>query len=153
MKILGIRCSNTDFAYVIIEGMKNTPEIVTCDLIDYPKGYKEHLLFHWFHQEITEILKAHTPDALVVKAAETMVRRSNPLETRIRMEGITLMTAGEAGLAAAHRKVKSTIAKDLGLKGKGKYLETELDTSLVLSFDSYDTKRREAILAAWSCLE
>ena len=153
MGILAIRCSNTDFAYAIVDGTKDSPVLVHCDVTGYPKGYEEHSLFHWFHQEITDLLDTHSPDTLAVKAAETMVKRSGSLETRIRIEGIALMSAAEVGCASAHRKVKSTIAKDLGMKGKGKYLETKLDTSPIPDFDSYNTKQQEAILVGWSCLE
>jgi len=153
MKILAVRCSNTDFAYALIEGSKQSPTIVECDLTVYPKGYEEHSLFHWFHQEIIGLLGRYSPDTLAVKAAETMVKRSGSLETRIRIEGIALMSAAEVGCTSAHRKVKSTIAKDLGMKGKGKYLETKLDTSPIINFDSYNTKQQESILVGWSCLE
>ena len=100
-----------------------------------------------------ELITSHTPDGVAVKAAEPMVKRSGALETRIRVEGIALMSAAEAGCSLARRKVKSTIAKDLGMKGKGKYLETRLDTSPIIDFDSYNSKQQEAILVGWSCLE
>jgi len=153
MKILAVRCSNTDFAYAVIKGTQQSPTVVESTVTGYPKGYEEHALFHWFHQEIAGLLGKHSADAVAVKTAETMVKRSGSLETRIRVEGIALMSAAEAGCANAHRKVKSTIAKDLGMKGKGKYLETKLDTSAISGFDSYNTKQQEAILVGWSCLE
>ena len=153
MKILAVRCSNTDFAYAVIEGTQQSPTVAESAVTGYPKGYEEHALFHWFHQEIMGLLYHHSPDAVAVKTAETMVKRSGSLETRIRVEGIAIMSAAEAGCARACRKVKSTIAKDLGMKGKGKYLETQLDTSTVTDFDSYNTKQQEAILVGWSCLE
>ena len=153
MRVLAVRCSNTDFAHAIIEGTKSSPIVVESDVIGFPKGYDEHMLFHWFHQEILGLLNNHSPDSVAVKAAEPMVKRSGALETRIRVEGIALMSAAEVGCSAAHRKVKATIAKDLGMKGKGKYLDTKLDTSPVPNFDSYKTKQQEAILVGWSCLE
>lgn len=153
MKILAVRCSNTDFAHAVIEGTQDSPTIIESTVTGYPKGYEEQSLFHWFHQEILGLLNNHRPDAVAVKAAETMVKRSASLETRIRVEGIALMSAAEVGCVSSHRKVKSTIAKDLGMKGKGKYLETQLDTSPIADFDSYNTKQQEAILIGWSCLE
>jgi len=153
MKIIAVRCSNADFAYVVIEGTKESPIVVESDVTGFPKGYDEPALFHWFHQEIIGLIGKHTPTAVAVKSAEPMVKRSGSLETRIRVEGITLMSAAEAGCDTACRKVKSTIAKDLGMKGKGKYLETKLDTSRVADFDSYSSKQQEALLVGWSCLE
>lgn len=153
MKTIALRCSNSDFAYVVLDGNQDSPSIEHCAKIPFPKGYAEHSLLYWFYQEISEIVKSHSPDQLVVKAAESMVKRSNSLELRMRIEGIALMVAAEVGCSNAYRKVKSTIAKDLGMKGKGKYLETKLDTSIIPNFDSYKGKEQEAILAGWSCLE
>jgi hypothetical protein len=48
--------------------------------------------------------------------------------------------------------MSSTISKDLGLKGKGKYLKTKLDTSPIKDFENYAQKVQEAILVAWSCI-
>ncbi len=153
MRILAVRCSNTDFAYAVIEGSKQSPIVIDSNLTGFPKGYDEPALFHWFHQEIMGLIGKHHPAGVAVKAAESMVKRSGSLETRIRVEGIALMSAAEAGCDTARRKIKSTIAKDLGMKGKGKYLETKLDTSPIADFDSYNAKKQEAILVGWSCLE
>lgn len=153
MKVLALRCSNTDFAHVVIEGTRKAPAIVTSGATRFPKGYDEHEIFRWFHQEIADLLNSHRPDGLAVKAAESMVKRSAALEARLRVEGIALMSAAESGCQIAQRKVRSTIAKDLGLKGKSRYLETKLDTSPILDFDSYNSKIQEAILVGWSCLD
>ena len=53
-------------------------------------------------------------------------------------------------MSGIFRKVKSTIAKDLGLKGRGHYLQTELDTSVIPGFGSKSEKEKDAILAGWS---
>lgn len=153
MKVIALRCSNSDFTYAILEGTRTNPTIIASESISFPKGYEEFSLLYWFYQEIVGIISTHRPTTLVVKATEPMVRRSNNLESRIRIEGIALMAAAEAGCASACRKVKATIAKNLGMKGKSKCLETDLDTSLIFGFDSYKEKSQESILAGWSCLE
>jgi hypothetical protein len=153
MRIIGLRCSNNDFAYALIEGAKQSPAVTDVGATRFPKGYEEPAIFHWFHQEMVGLLKKYNPDGLAVKAAEPMVKRSAVLETRIRAEGIALMAAAEAGVGTIQRRVKSTIAKNLGMKGRGKYLETKLDTSPISDFDSYSPKQKEAILVGWSCLE
>jgi hypothetical protein len=153
MKILAVRCSNTDFAHALLEGTQDNPTLSCSGITAFPKGYDEHSLLYWFYQEIGGILTNYRPDGLAVKAAETMVKRSVVLELRIRIEGVALMAAAEAGCANVCRKVKSTIAKDLGMKGKAKYLETQLDTSAIADFDSLKVKEQEAVLAGWSCLE
>lgn len=153
MRILAIRCSNTDFACAIIEGTQEAPVLISCELTSFPKGYEEHSLLHWFYQEISGQLNGHNPDGLAVKTAESSVRRSNNLELRIRIEGVALMAAGESRCAHACRKVKSTISKDLGMKGKAKYLETQFDSSVLPEFEKLSTKQKEAVLVGWSCLD
>ncbi len=152
MKIVGIRCSNTDFAWAILEGTQDVPQLMSCRLTSYPKGYDEHFLLHWFYQEISGILSANTLDGIAIKGAETMVKRSSALELRIRIEGIALMAAAEVGCSLASRKVKPSIAKDLGMKGKAKYLETQFDSSAIAGFEDFKAKEQEAILVAWSSL-
>ncbi len=152
MKVLAVRCSNTDFAYAIVDGTLRRPNLLECNLTTYPNGYEEHSLLLWFHQEITELFDTHNPDQLAVKAPETNVIRSNALDLRIRIEGIALMSAAKVGCSQACRKVKSTMAKGLGIKGKARYLAT-FDTSAITDFNSFSTKEQEAILVGWSCLE
>lgn len=152
MKILSLRCSNSDFTYALISGGSQDPVVEEAETESYPKSIKENELFYWFYQEIKEILQRSNADVLAIKAAETTVKRSNALELRMRIEGVALMVSAELGFSEAYRKIKSTIAKDLGLKGKGKYLETQLDTSSVENFNGYTQKKQEAILVGWSCL-
>jgi len=152
MKIVGIRCSNTDFSCAVLDGTQDAPQLLSCATTGFPKGYEEHSLLHWFYQEIAGVLTANTPDGMAIKAAETMVKRSSSLELRIRIEGIALMAAAEAGCSNVVRKVKSTIAKDLGMKGKAKYLQTQFDPSAISGFEDFKEKEQEAILVAWSSL-
>jgi hypothetical protein len=51
------------------------------------------------------------------------------------------------------RKVKATIAKDLGLPGKPRSLTTDLDASVFPEYKDAPEKIKEAILVAWSELK
>ena len=90
MKIVGIRCSNTDFACAILKGTQDDPQLISCIVTSFPKGYEEHSLLHWFYQEIAGILTANASDGIAIKAAETMVKRSTSLELRIRITSVQL---------------------------------------------------------------
>ena len=52
MRILAVRCSNTDFAYTVIKGPKQSPIVIDSDVIGFPKGYDEPALFRaeFFHE-------------------------------------------------------------------------------------------------------
>ncbi len=84
-----------------------------------------------------------------MKGAEPMANRTSEILARVEYEAAVYIGCSEMGRKAVFKKVKATVAKDLGLKGRGKYLET-LDTSVMGGFAVLAPKAREAALAAWS---
>lgn len=152
MKVMGVRCSNSYYAYCILSGSREAPVVEATNRISFPVGYNETEVLRWLYQEMQAVFGTHRVDAIGIKKAEANVVRSNALETRIKGDAIVSLAAAEAGCRAVYKKVKSTIAKDLGLKGKGKYLETKLDTSAITGFDGYSQEIKEAILVGWSCM-
>lgn len=152
MAVYGIRFSNTDFSFCILSGDRDAPVVEENRQVAFPKGYNEPELFNWLFQEMWALLRRHPCDAVAIKRAEGTVKRSNALETRIQAGAIVSLAAAQAGCNRVYSKMSSTVAKDLGLKGKGKYLKTNLNTSAIDDFDSYPAKTQEAILVAWSCL-
>lgn len=152
MAVYGIRFSNSDFSFCILTGHSDAPTVAESGRVAFPTGYSEPELLKWLHQEITALLQRQACDALAIKKAEGTVKRSNALETRVQAGAIASLVAAQIGCTKVHRKMSSTVAKDLGLKGKGKYLKTKLDTSVIADFDSYPAKTQEAILVAWSAM-
>lgn len=153
MQILGVRCSNTDYTYCLLSGDAALPKIEAVKHVNYPNGYTEAETLRWLRQEFQTLCRKQSLDAVGIKRAETNVKRSNSLEARIQAEAIVSLVAAESGCQTVKRKVGSTVAKDLGLKGKAKYLQSKLDTSAIPDFGSYSAKEQEAILVAWSCME
>jgi hypothetical protein len=151
--VLGVRCSNTEYTYCILKGTFETPLVENVQHVAFPNGYSESEILKWLHQEFQAVFRAHTIDAVGIKKAEANVKRSNSLELRIQAEAIVSLTAAEVGCSNVSRKVKASIAKGLGLKGRAKYLQSKLDTSVIADFASYSNKEQEAILVAWSCME
>jgi hypothetical protein len=78
--------------------------------------------------------------------------RGRSFEERVEYEAAVYLACARCGLTTACKKVKSTIAKDLGLKGRAHYLET-LNTCVIPSFSNYTDKEQEAVLCAWSDLK
>jgi phosphohistidine swiveling domain-containing protein len=152
MAVAGFRCSNSDFAYCITSGTKDAPTLTEKHRIQFPAGYSEPELFKWLYQETLTIFKRAKCQAVGIKKAEGTVRRSNALEARVQAEAIVTLAAADSGCHRVQRKVSATIAKDLGLKGKGKYLHSQLDTSPLAGFDALSSKLQESALVAWSCL-
>ena len=151
MSVLGIRCSNTDLAYCVLSGTKNAPVIEAASAISYPRGFSEPEILKWLRQEVTQIFERHQCDKVAIKKPELAVSRSNAIDTRIACEGIVSLAAAESGCMSVDRLVNVSIAKGLGLKGRGKYLQT-MDTSAVAEFDQYTPKIQEAIMVAWSVM-
>ena len=149
MTLLGIRCSTKDYAFAIIEGTKSHPIVRRAALIPFPKSYSRPQALHWFLQEIDELLRSADFAGVLLKGFEGRTRDKSFVE-RVEHEGVAQLAAAARNLEA-RRKISSTIAKDLGLKGRKHYLET-LDTSPIPDFEGQPERVQEAILVAWSAL-
>ena len=152
MNSLGIRCSNSDFAYAVMYGSKSDPHIIETNIVSIPRGYRQPQALDWLYQEIERLIADNNVEKIVIKRSESR-RRNSALETRLELEGVVALAGHRSGQIPSFKKVKSTIAKDLGLKGFARYLTTRLDTSPIEGFDEYPPKSREAILCAWSELD
>ena len=150
--VLGLRCSAKDYAWAVLDGKKSSPQLIAQGLVLFPKNFARPQSVVWFSQEVDGILNTHPCGHIVLKAHEGRVRDNSFLE-RIENETAVYFSASIAKKAVKTivRKGKRTIAKDLGLKGQGKYLAT-LDTSAIANFDKLEEKVREAILSAWTAL-
>lgn len=154
MKCVGIRCSNTDFTYAILTGEKAKPKLETSETIVLPKGYTRPQALRWFLQELEELSKKHGPfSTWAIKGTEAMAAKGKEYGERVENEAMVIFHAGNIGVEKVGRKVKSTIAKDLGLPGKASALKTDLDTSIVPDYEEASEKVKEAILVAWSELK
>ena len=153
MKYLGIRLSNSDFSFAILEGSRNSPKVSGSKTLLLPKNYCISDKLDWLLKELECLMKTNSIKGVVVKRTETMVKRSNNLESRIKLEAMPYLAAKNCGIKNITEKVKPTIAKDLGLKGKSKYLSTKLDTTIIRDFHKKTPKIQDAILAAWTLLK
>lgn len=151
MTILGLRCSNKDFAYAILEGKKGDPQLVACNQHSYPIGFSQPQSLKWFLLELDKLIHEHNVKTISIKRHEGKVQAKNPYEDRIEHEAMILLAAANHDIRLVTKKVKSSMAKDLGQKGRSRYL-ARLDTSVFEGFDKYPTKIQEAILVAWSDL-
>lgn len=149
MRVLGIRCSNRDYAFAVLTGTKKLPKLVTSDTVIYPKGYIKPQSLKWFLLDIKDLLKKYKIKRIVMKKHEGQTR-SKAYEERVEHEAMVSLADADCGVGAVFKKPSSTIAKDLGLKGRAHYLVTSLDTSLIPDYDKLSQKVKEAVLAAWS---
>lgn len=147
--ILGIRFSNKDFSYAVLSGLKDKPTVEYEGVNKIPKNFSKPRALSWLVQEIEEIIKRHNITKIVMRGFEGQVRTRTTYEERVELETAVYIAASKSGMNAVFKKVRSTIAKDLGLKGKAHYLET-LDTSSIPGYDERSVTKKEAILAAWS---
>lgn len=148
MTILGVRCSNRDFAYAILDGRRDTPELVKVGTLSYPKGFVKPQSLHWLFQEADGLFRQNGIEKLVIKRFEGQSRGA-PFEDRVEHEAAVILAAAQRGMKVVFKKVKSQIAKDLGQKGRARYLAA-LDTSWLPCFGDLSEKEKEAVHAAWS---
>jgi|APSaa5957512535_1039671.scaffolds.fasta_scaffold158941_2 hypothetical protein len=149
MSVVGMRCSNKDFAYAVMTGSKKSPAVGKCALVSVPKTFSRPRVLYWMVQEIEQLIEKYDVQKIVMKGFEGKTRNKTFVE-RVELEAAIYVVGGKIGMNGIFKKVKSTIAKDLGLKGRGHYLQTHLDTSVIVGFDSKSDKEKEAILAGWS---
>jgi hypothetical protein len=149
MRILGVRCSPKDFAYCIMDGMKAAPQLLHSEQIKLPIGYVKPLSLKWLFQEVNDLLRKHSVDSIAIKCSEGLAARDKSFVERIEFETVFILAGTLHGLKPISKKVKATIAKDLGAKGKAHYLST-IDTSIIPDFSQMSDKLREAVLTAWS---
>ena len=149
-RVLGLRCSNKDYAYAVLQGLKKKPELIENGIVKFPQTCTRVQNIGWFRQEIEDKIARFSISALVIKSAEGLATRGAQFVERVEHEAAAMMAACSKGMRKVPKKVKSTIAKDLGLKGKAAYLATKLDTSVIENFTSFPEKIKEAILVAWS---
>lgn len=147
---LGLRCSNNDYTFVILKGDASCPSIMDKGCVSFPKGFNRPHELKWFYQEIEGLIYKHKIRSITIKGAEGMAARDKSFVSRIENEAVVYLAGFNNGIKKISKKVKSTMAKDLGLKGKAKYLATKLDCSVFPTFNDETPKMQEAILAAWS---
>ena len=153
MKILGIRCSNKDCSIFLMSGTQESPNIESSETITFPKDFNQAESLHWFFLEINRIFENNQIDAVAIKGAEPMAQKTNTLIARIQNEAIIYLASATAGVINVVTKCNASIAKELGLKGRGKYLQSKLDTSVIVNYNNYSKKEQEAILVGWSELK
>lgn len=151
MAVLGIRCSNTDFTYAVLAGTRDIPQVLALKSLALPNGYPRPQALKWVVQEADAIIKKNTIECIVIKRYEGR-SKGNDYEARVEAEGAVAIAAADNGIRVVLKKQKSTIAKDLGLKGRARYLTTALDTSPISDFGNLSEKKKDAVLAAWSAL-
>jgi hypothetical protein len=149
MNVLGIRCSNKDFTYAVMTGSKKAPSVQQCAPVAVPKNFSRPRALHWMVQEVEQLISRYDVQKVVMKGSEGRTRGRTYAE-RVELEAAVYIAGGKNGMSGIFKKVKSTIAKDLGLKGRAHYLDTSLDTSVITGFDSRSDKEKDAILAGWS---
>ncbi|MEL6949082.1 MAG: hypothetical protein AAGM16_02990 [Pseudomonadota bacterium] len=149
--ILGLRFSNTDYTWAVVSGTIAAPTIAASGCAKMPKGLHRPQSLSWFCQEIDLLISQNKCTQICIKKTEPMASKGNSYEARVEHETTAYIAAANHGIKAVYKKVNATIAKDLGLKGKGKYLKT-FDTSMISDFEKRTSKEQDAIIVAWSNL-
>jgi hypothetical protein len=151
-RFMGLRCSNSDYTYAIISGTLQTPVLEKCETVSFPKGYTVMQQTRWFYQDISSVIVDNQVSKIAIKGTELLAQRGNEFVDRVMFEGITYLAASDNHVEFVERRVNSTIAKKLGLKGKGSYVKTKLDHGAFANFEKLSPKKQDAINAGWSMI-
>ena len=147
--VLGLRCSSRDYAYAVLDGTRANPVVVASGQVQFPKNQSRVQAAYWFYQELEGILAKHKCGGIVIRGSESRTKDKSLIE-RVEHESMAYPVASQRGIKLVIRKVRSTLAKDLGLKGKASYLSTKLDCSVISEFEKMPEKVQEAVICGWS---
>jgi len=153
MLILGLRCSTSEFSFAIIDGTQKAHKLIASGRVKYPSGYTHSELLKWLHNEVGGLIIKYKPNGIGVKGTEAMRMKGKSFGERMELEAMIFLQAAENAIKHAERKVNATIAKDLGLKGKGKYLAEGFDYSAIVEFHKMSQHLQEATQVALSMLK
>jgi hypothetical protein len=153
MIVLGIRCSSKDFSFSVVTGSQADPNLIESGTIKFPSGYNDSERIKWFYQENEGLIEKHGIKGIGIKGVEPMAMKGKIYGERMQIEGILFLLAAEKGIKYIKRKVKSTIAKDFGLKGKGKYIATLVDFSKIPGYYKKNANIQESIQVALSMIK
>lgn len=153
MNTLGIRCSTKDFNFSVINGTQDNPNLIDSGTTKFPTGQNDADKLNWFYQEIGGLIKKHAIGGIGIKGVEPMAMKGKNYGARTQVEAMIYLQAAQNGIKYIKTKVKSTIAKDFGLKGKGKYLTSKVDYSKIPDFDNKNQNIQESIQVALSMLK
>jgi len=101
-------------------------------------------------REIEALLKANEVGLVIIRQFEGRAK-GTAYEDRVEAEAAVAIAAGNAGIRTVHKKRQGSLAKDLGLKGRARYLKT-MDKSQLAGYVDMADKLQEAALCAWSAL-
>lgn len=152
MIVLGIRCSTSGFSYAVLSGHGDSPCLVEAKTISLPANYSQPEKLKWFFDELQTLNRKHKVTKWAIKGSEPMATKGKSYAERVELEAMVSLSAATLGQDNVVRKVKSTIAKDLGLKGKAKALTEDLDHSKIEGLAQKPEKEFEAIVTGWSCM-
>jgi len=70
MSVIGIRCSNKDFTYAVMDGSKKKPVMQHAESVTVPRNFSRPRALYWMVQEIQGLITRHGADKVVMKAFE-----------------------------------------------------------------------------------
>ena len=136
MKVVGIDPGTHRVGWGIIEGTPSKHKLITCGIIESPKGTKSEVYLKVIKSTLDKLLSEHSPDILSI---ETLLFQKN-VKTAISVaqaRGVILLSAAEQGLSVlelAPNTIKSCVA------GTGSAGKSEVDKMVGLLLGINTTK-------------
>ena len=151
MKILGVRCSNLDYTFAVVDGTQEKPNILERKTFPFP-SFERLKTLQWLYKEIEDLIHKYEPRGVMIKRAEFSPQKKTTLFQRVENEAIVLLAVANKNIDYFDDRIKSTIAKKLGYKGKGHYLNNYFINKKLPDLDKESDKIKEAVLVAISGL-
>jgi len=72
MIILGLRCSPSEFSFIVIQGTQKTHSLVASGRIRYPSGYNHCELLRWLYNEVKGLIIKYKIEGIGVKGTQKL---------------------------------------------------------------------------------
>ena len=145
MKSIGFRSWKDTFAFVVVKGTIQTPQIVEKKVVKAPGRFTRAMQLAWLRKEIHELLNRHKPDRALIKIQEKNARLK--VLERAEFEGVIQEACISHKLKLEpETRLKQQIKAATGYSGQAKYIDRFLKGLVPVSLQKKDYQ--EACLVA-----
>ncbi len=146
--VVGFRSFPDGFAYVVLNGTQESPEIVAKDRLSLPRNHSWPESLSWVRRQVSEILQVHDVEGACIKIIEPVAPRKS--EKRLQVEAVIMEYLYTTNSLECNLRIKSQLRRDIkDFTDAARYLERVLKDTDILS-ELNTLQYQEATLAAVS---
>lgn len=153
MTSLGLRFTNKEYTYAVMNGKFDTAAILSKESFQFPRNYSRPKALVWLYKELTSLITTKNVSHIRIKGMEPLAAKNGLAAIhRLENEALVYLIAGQLGIDNIERVVDATVASKLRLTGAGKRSQSYRCCEEMFG-DGMDDKTKDAVLAVWAKME